>query len=281
MTHSPVPRNRRYQPQHTSAEPFAATLHKPGIAIFRAMVALLILFASVSAPAKQKQPFWETKDWTQWSKYECRKILTISPWASTTYSYTITKRQSWPTQEYCPSEYPYFPCTRDYNEVSWRNWNPITIQLRSALPVRLALLRLLQIESRFGRYPAKDRHSFELEVRNSLSHNFEDFIVVNVSSHSNIYFSGAPTEVLLQPPNRARLPFAKTMEHDNFQHSYGIDFLFPRFVNGQPVVSDSDQALAISYRPLKLQAISFGKTKESSSTEFPLKQMIYRGKLEY
>lgn len=90
---------------------------------------LLLLLASVAAA--QSKDYWEKKDYRQWTDRECRKLLEDSPWANL---HTV-------------SQVFIDPLATD-STARERQPNPrivYKVQIRSAAPVRQALVRLSQI----------------------------------------------------------------------------------------------------------------------------------------
>lgn len=96
----------------------------------------------------QFRPAWGQDDWikkpfAEWSKSETERVLNDSPWAK--------------TQE-VRSVYGLGPPT-DFK---------FTLRLRSALPVRQALVRHKQIEAKYERMSEKDRAAFDARIKGLL-----------------------------------------------------------------------------------------------------------------
>src|SRR5579862_781833 len=110
--------------------------------VFRAVPALLIavflLWSLMMAPgvaaghAVTKHEPWLTEDWTQWTSHDCSIVLEGSPWVQTIYR---------PVGGH-----------RSYSTI---------VQLRSALPIRQALLRQIQLEKHYDKMSAQKKRSFD------------------------------------------------------------------------------------------------------------------------
>lgn len=115
----------------------------------------------VALPASAQD--WKRKPFTEWSLSEVLKILDDSPWAQTQVEYANI-HYGLPTSTYT-----------------------VTIRLRSALPIRQALLREKQIVMNYKRFSAADKARFDKETRS----------FVECSDCANYYIV---TIVSLRPP---------------------------------------------------------------------------------
>jgi hypothetical protein len=103
------------------------------------------------------QKFWEKKPYTEWSLGEVMQILSDSPWAQTEVEENQTRL---PAGSF------------------WA-----TIRLRSALPIRQALLRQKQILLNYHKFSAADKARFDKETREFLEcSDCGDYYIVTVGS---------------------------------------------------------------------------------------------------
>ena len=92
-----------------------------------------------SAPA---QNIWE-KPFTQWTKSDVEKILTNSPWAK-------TEEERWGGVGMSPFSYK------------------VIVRLRSALPVRQALVRLNQLNAKYDKMSEAEKAAFDAKTKGLL-----------------------------------------------------------------------------------------------------------------
>jgi hypothetical protein len=102
---------------------------------------LLALAAMICMALPASGQDWKRKPFTEWSLSEVVKILSDSPWAQTQVEY---------------ANLFYGVPTSTYN---------VTIRLRSALPIRQALLREKQIEMNYKKFSAADKARFDQETK--------------------------------------------------------------------------------------------------------------------
>ncbi len=102
------------------------------------------IMLGLSGPINAQQG-WQSKPYQQWIKDDIIKIASDSPWAQV--------QQAKPaTGEYVPTDY--LPS--------------VTIRLRSALPIRQALLRLKQLEAKYDKMSDKERSAFDAKMKGLL-----------------------------------------------------------------------------------------------------------------
>ena len=101
-------------------------------------VLTLVFAATVSAQTES----WQSKPYTQWTKDEARKVLNDSPWAQTIERTTDTP----------------LSLSRGAGQIISKAY---TVRLRSALPVRHALLRLRQLDDKYDQMSDKKKAEFD------------------------------------------------------------------------------------------------------------------------
>jgi hypothetical protein len=186
-------------------------------------------FISLSgiAQTKTKEPPWVAKDWTQWTSLDCDSVLNGSPWV-------------------------------DYESVGGGDAPLLSrrIQLRSSLPIQQALVRQIQVDKNYDKMNAKQKEKFDLQHGLDLDSMSESVLVdiTNISRWSPsadttpFYFDSPP-----EAPRQAALKFSngsiveptqtKILKNQEFDNE--CQYVFPRNVNGKPVMSASDPVLEI------------------------------------
>jgi len=110
-------------------------------------IALFLLGCAISicvSASASGQKVWERKPYTEWSMSEVVQILSDSPWAQTQLQ-DVHLTYQLPANSYSA-----------------------TIRLRSALPIRQALLRQKQILLNYDKFNAADKSRFDGETRQFL-----------------------------------------------------------------------------------------------------------------
>ena len=127
----------------------------------------LILFFSWSVLARG-QNFWSTKPFVEWSKAEAEQVLNDSPWAKVS---EVRIRKEGQVRRVAGA-----PPSMERNETNSTTSTgaevPIdfvfTLRLRSALPVRQALVRLKQMAAKYNQMDPKQRASFDASTKGLL-----------------------------------------------------------------------------------------------------------------
>jgi hypothetical protein len=130
------------------------------ISIFSAITLLAAVTSSGS-------DFWLSKDWKQWSKGECEAMLVESPWAHTwrggnTENIDPGAQSTGRTQG-----------TVGFGLV-------YSVQLRSSLPLRQAIVRQQQIDQKYDKMSAGQRAEFDTRAEQILNRKYDDTILIHV-----------------------------------------------------------------------------------------------------
>jgi hypothetical protein len=207
--------------------------------------------AGSQSPRVAEKP-WETKDWKGWTREECEDVLMRSPWGLT---------------------HPPMGGHGYYEHY--------TAQFRSALPVRHALIRLKQLRSGYDKMNPKKRKVFDQKVDTELGGSFEDHVVVRIFQTSVGNWSEkvgvlsreylGNSAVLLLPNGRSVLATQYRRDGES------AEAIFPRFVNGEPIIKPEDKVLIFRTGDLKKSVF----TVKGTPYVFKVDAMVYNGKLEY
>jgi hypothetical protein len=272
---------------------------------------IVCVLLGIAVPAKAQ--FWNKKDYHKWSANDCRKILSDSPW---------TKNQSFSSVQMLSgsqntsaaagsavtsAEDPENPQGTSNGQFSAPGRQPVmdisyTAQIFSALPVREAQVRLDQIAMHYDRMTAAQKQAFDESAARFLAVQFPKTIVIRVNYSTNVGYWQAALESQWQLENTAKLRsstylavggttvpllnyrFAPVKEHAFF-------LVFPRTVNGEPLLNASRKSLTLQITSAQLQ---FSNSFDSSGSltaqppdvkniviTFNVKKMAYHGKLAY
>jgi hypothetical protein len=231
-------------------------------------------------------------DWTHWTKEECDAMWTQSAWA--------TSGQFWSK-----------PLSADavWSQVPFA---PKSAELRSALPVREAILREEQLENHYDAMSPEQKLAFDKKYPPHMTEDENDPILLYIENDganeesytraSNIHPSGVAmghhtphpaTQVALKLQDGMLVMPIKTEALQDDTDKNRIMYSFPRVVNGKRVLSVNDQYLTFFFG----QALNGGRRirpvqdprkfriasnwMDPDEISFRVKDLVYDGKLEY
>ena len=221
------------------------------------------------------QEFWEKKPYTEWTKEQCLKMLRDSPWAKTfTITYGKVDQFGQPTKgEARQTEQKIF----------------YYAQLRSALPVRQAVVRLAQLTNRYDKMGEADRRNFDASTARYLGAQYPE-IIVHVDYATDVEFFDRDLALHWQsrPPgeainNNAYLTTSQgtRVTPTNFKVEHGagraFEYIFPRERNGEPLITASVESIRIEFPNPKIRELDDQRT----TFEFKTNKMKYQGQIIY
>jgi hypothetical protein len=211
----------------------------------------------------------QIKPWTEWSKKEAQKILDYSPWGQTQ---VLTDK----------SNTGFAPST-EIGNLSNAARLDYRIRLISAKPIRLAFLRLAQLDTRAT--PEQVR-----QMQNFVGMKFDDMIVAAVSFDSKKpqvmgavlrSFRSGLTAILAQDTyievHRQPRNFLKEY-HLPAADGRGAKFVFARMGNGEPFIKSKSGNLRFYARFPELPGTDAPVELDG---HFKISEMTYEGILEY
>jgi hypothetical protein len=212
-----------------------------------ASVLFIVLLAVFTARADD---FWVKKDWKQWSKDECNKMLTDSPWSKTWSKSQVNLSAALPGSSGANQE-----------GASGNNSSEIhySIQFRSALPVREAYVRLQQIGNKYDKMSDAQKKSFDAQADSILGKTYDDVILVHVEYGSNVtpferqmatYWKSirpdsVPEDFYLINERGDRVAPVKFLSPPG--GVYAFELIFPRLKDNEPFVRDADKNLSLQF----------------------------------
>jgi hypothetical protein len=249
----------------------------------------------LAALTSQAEDFWVKKDWKQWSKDECTKILQDSPW---------TKK--WAKSQLGSSQMPGVSGANAEGAAAEKVPEMhYVIQLRSSLPIREAVIRQQQIQVKYDKMTEAEKKDFDTKAEALLNRNYDDVILVHVEYGSNLqsferdmatYWKSIPPDappidMYLITEKGDRVPPSKIISPLNA--SYSFDLAFPRTKNKEPIIQQSDKSLSLQFthpaignqtqrnttNPTDPSMDVFGE--ERVLVQFKLDKMIIQGKASF
>jgi hypothetical protein len=223
--------------------------------------------------------FWENKQYDKWSQKECAKLLENSPWAQD-FTQTDSALQS-STQ-----------ASDNGQQLSFK----YQMQFRSALPIRQALVRQMQIAQKYDSLGPEQKQQFDQKTQAFLSAKFDDAVILYVTYAINAqtkareldsYWRSQTADLLknsvfLRNSNGDQAPLAQFIAPQGAERSF--QFIFPRQINGKPFLSPEDKSLTLqfTYPTVDIPGTWGGKLGDGNGfMEFKPKKMLFQGNIAY
>jgi hypothetical protein len=245
-------------------------------------LAVLSLLVATCAFANG-QDFWRNKPYQEWSDQECRKILRDSPWAQEFSD--VRFGGAWREQR----EREHGDEKLERGAESLPEFSYIAV-IRSALPVRQALVRQLQLDPTLVQRTPQEKQAMLAESAQLLSEKFTDTISIYVRYQSNVGIYDADLVRYWGQQNTKKLQNqiylirgSDRIELIGYEPAKGgqngFQLTFPRYVNGRPLLNPGDKALSLSIEFL------YGAARQlwgrPIAFRFKPDKMVYQGELSY
>ncbi len=241
----------------------------------RTSILLVVLIAVAAGGVALAQGFWAEKDFRKWSEKECRKMLEDSPWSrSFTHSRNYIESMGASTRDRNLQMVPRF----DY-----------VIQIRSALPVRQALVRQKQLEADYDQASPERRKELDQQADEFLSRESQEVIVVYVMYSVNVmtYFRELAKHWESMPPEVAmkQIQLFAPRGQKIYPLSYtkvggaggAFQLTFPKQINGEPILTTKDKELKLRFSHPDIAE----QGEAQVSVNFDLRKMTVGGKILY
>lgn len=236
-----------------------------GHRFYSTMAGLLILGVCVSLA--WASDFWTKKPYQQWSADETQKMMDESPWATTL---TLSGVQNAVMGGDSPGNRGY------RGEMETDPTITYVIQFRTALPIRQAEVRSMQLNSHYDKMTAEQKTNFDASATKFLAATFPDRVLVAVTFRSNVqdYVSALRNywaseslpklsmSVFLNTKGERLSLMAYSFKDDTFQ------FTFPR-----PKQLGPDDTVGVEFVHPRIIAIGQQRVLQ----DFKLKKMIVEG----
>jgi hypothetical protein len=204
------------------------------------------------------------KPFDKWDRGEVAKIFSDSAWAQS-QTYTSVIEGGYQGQ----------------NEAQYK----FVVRLFSALPIREAYVRMLQIMNRYDDMAPDKRKQFDSGANGLLTANLNDEIIVALAFSTNLpeatrdvqrFLDTATTQTLNQQaflfsPRAGRLDLKKYLPPG--QEGIGARFIFPRSLKGQPVLAPGDKELRFE--------VWVSPINQRVLVGFKPSKMMYKGEIAY
>lgn len=226
-----------------------------------------LAFLFLNATFLLAKDFWE-KPFTEWKKDEVMKMLTKSPWSE---QHVFTRQIN---------------VGRSSTEGGGdrESFEAYTVRLFTALPIRQAYVRMLQLNHKYEQMSPEQKQHFDTQTSPLLSGKRPD-IVVALDFSSNEQRRQMDVQRMLQTQTLPALQGRVYLTTDSVSRiapkeyfppgpdGTGAKFIFPREIDGKPVVTPEDKEIRFDF-----ESPSFGHT---IFVTWKLKKMMYQGELVF
>jgi hypothetical protein len=211
----------------------------------------VVLVAASSVLAQQG--IWEKKEWQKWTADDCKKMLEDSPWArrwaqSVPQMAQFSKRDGAGTAS---------------NDGGVGNESKLEVyyivQLRSAKPIREALMRQQEIQIKYDSMDEKQRAGIDQQVSGVVNKTYDDVVIVHVLYGANVqqyertlanYWQKippgtVPLQAFLDLASGKKVVPLKMNSPRNGQNEF--ELIFPRVVDGESVATADSKILGVEF----------------------------------
>jgi hypothetical protein len=252
--------------------------------LFDVTLITLLFLASLTGTGLA-QDGWLNKPLEQWSKADVQKLLNDSPWARTQearldFGSEVRRIAGAPTTSsgHQSTEMGGANIAVDYR---------VTLRLRSALPIRQALVRAKQLEAKYDQMSPKERAAFDEKMKGLLdcpacAQNY----VVTLSCKSTNY-PGA--DALYDGLRGATLPGLKPyvhLENDRGERRNLVHFVAPRAAGEEtifffPRFDDEDRPLVTPATRKLYFRLSDSNAKAITNFELDVTKLLLNGEIAF
>lgn len=238
---------------------------------FAALLLRLLALALLLPLTAQAQKFWEKKDFRAWTEQECRRMLSDSPWARThVIGRSVLQELATRTGDRARENAPVI----EYQ-----------VQIRSALPVRRAMVRLQMLEARYDSLSKEQKREFDSQAERFLAAAFSDRVVIFVISKTNVegYVPELTNYWRTRNPEQMRKVInlygarGKIFEPARYAAAGDAAFqlAFARTVDGRPIIAAEDREFRLEFISPAIGSLA----SERVLVTFRVRDMLQGGKV--
>jgi hypothetical protein len=240
---------------------------------------LRFLLIITLATAGFAQGPWTKKDWKQWSKDDCKKVLEDSPWAQR-WTRSSAKMANFATRTSGTSGVG----AESELEVYY------LLQFRSARPVREAVVRQVLITNQYDLADPEKKEVMRKQTDGFLNRSYDDVIVVHVTYGSNVpeynrdlatfwqthYSEGTvPQDAFLNGPRGQKVAPVRMISPKGGAQEF--ELIFPRVLEGKPLLEPGDKTIGVEFVSPSVGGVDSSRV----FMEFKVDKMALNGQLIY
>lgn len=254
---------------------------------FLTAICALTLFLSVLVGAAHTQD-WAGKPYTQWSRSEAEKVLSDSPWAS---QQELRIRFDKEAQKAAGSYSGISAASAQQSAMEVSRDLPVdfifTLRLRSALPVRQALVRLRQLQHDIEKLSPKDLAAYDAQTKGLLEcPACVDNYVVTLSSKSKNSPGADPVYTTFKGAQLADLQRYVYLSNEHGDRRKLVHFVPPKAPGDEALFffprADEKGAPLLTPENKEL-SVNFTDNQAASITNFKIdvSKLLVNGKVEF
>jgi hypothetical protein len=216
--------------------------------------------------------FWVKKDWKQWTVSDCKKLLESSPWVVRKMVENESNVNRLPSAANGANADT--ALNKDAGEVNY------IVQIRSAAPIRHALIRLEQIEKQYDKMTDADKKAFDAQME-ELYGEPDEAIIVHVKYSGTRDLLAADISKSWKSIPRDTVPAEMFLIASNGSKARPLTFVADSKGGDEFELTFPRSALGQGFKSFKLQIPhpalgDFGGSKVM--VEFKLDKMMFDGK---
>jgi hypothetical protein len=164
-----------------------------------------------------------------------------------------------------------------------------SVQLRSSLPLRQAIVRQQQIDQKYDKMSAGQRTEFDTRAEQILNRKYDDTIIVHMDFSKGGADVGADLRRFAQMRETLHVTLVtddgvatSALRTDLSSSGGGFDSMFPRSTNGASVIKEGQKAFSIRFQsPQILIMNEVNIPAQPVEVKFDLSKMLVNGKLNF
>jgi hypothetical protein len=242
----------------------------------------ILVMLSLAVLAAGADDFWVKKDWKTWTKSDCKKMLEDSPWARRILIENNASNSSLPSAG---------QGQQHQGQLGNSGTGEITyyVQLRSAAPVRQAVIRQAQIDAKYEKMSDAEKKAFDDKMEQQMNMIKPEVIAIHVVFDASKQDLGSSVTSFWHslPPDTVPMNFYLVTEKGTkvppmtFSFVTGteneFDITFPRNAGADPVIATGAKSLKVQFQN---PAVGDFPVKPVNA-EFKLDKMTWDGKVAF
>ena len=243
----------------------------------RRYAAAILAILGLAVLTAKADDFWVKKNWKDWSAADCKKLLEDSPWAHRKMIENESNINRLPSAGNAGvGAAPGNADTAQNKDTGELNY---VVQIRSAAPIREALIRQQQLDKQYDKMSDADKKAFDAQM-DKLYPSDADRITVHVRFYANRDSLGADIQKSWKSIPRDTVPADMMLISSNGSRATPLTFVADSTEDGFEVTFPRT-GLGEGFKSFKLQIPhpALGDFPASKVTiEFKLDKMTFDGK---
>ena len=248
----------------------------------RLLILGIFLLSAMLAAAPAGAQFWAKKDPAKWSKSECQELLHHSPWAN---EYRVARAVIEGIAGTATGGDP----SVEGRSQPFVNYSAVFL---SAKPVRLAMIRLQQLDPKYEKLSPEDRQKFDENAAKFIDADFSNQVVVQMTYETiNAYNLPIARYWQTQSQEELRKVFVLVTAAGRIepvqvifqpgQNRGEFQLIYPRKIDGKEVLNADFKQAGLEFPHPDIPEMRAVLPPERGFIPFPTKKMIVKDELVY